>query len=217
MPQLLHLDSSADLRTSRSRAVTRSFADAWQSVSPSHLVTYRDLHASPLPHLPDSSLHWSQPDAEVTDPRLVEARQRQGELIEELLAADAILVGAPLYNYSVPSTLKAWLDYIHVPGVTALAPPNQPLTDRPAVIVTARGLAYPPGSEQAHKDHATPLLRLILGDALGMEITVISADLTLADTVPSLAEHQGDAAEQLAAAHQAAADAGREIGRRLAP
>ena len=130
MPHLLHLDSSADGEHSRSRAITPTFTDTWRGCA-SYTVTYRDLHRDPLPHLADAALHWPprlRPEG-TTPPAAAEALQQ--ELIAELTAADVLLVGAPMYNYSVPSSLKAWIDHIHVPGVTApFDVDSQPLAGR---------------------------------------------------------------------------------------
>lgn len=212
MPTLLHLDSSSDLRTSRSRAITRAFAEEWASAGEDFVVVHRDLHTDPLPHLEDSRLHWPaglRPDG-VTVP--ADAEALQAELIAELLGADALLIGAPLYNYSLPSSLKAWIDNIHVPGVTApFGSDTQPLAGRPAVIVTSRGGIYDPGSPQEGWDHAVPPLKLILGDALGMDIEVIAASRTLADFLPVLAEERPRAREEFSAALESARLAARRL------
>ncbi len=213
MPTLLHLDSSADLATSRSRAVTATFADAWRAAGPDHLVVRRDLHRDPLSHLADPALHWAprlRPPGSAPDPV---GEERQRAVLDELLAADVLLVGAPMYNYSMPSTLKAWVDHIHVPGVTApFDEPTQPLAGRPAVIVSSRGAVYDAGTPTEGWDHAVPPLRIVLGDALGMDVSVITVSRTLADVVPALAAERGRAAEELARAHEDA----RSLAARLA-
>lgn len=212
MPALLHLDSSSDLRDSRSRTITRAFAEEWASAGDDFVIVRRDLHTDPLPHLEDSWLHWPpslRPDG-VTVPAHAEALQ--AALIEELLGADAILIGAPLYNYSMPSSLKAWIDNIHVPGVTApFDSETQPLAGRPAVIVTTRGGVYDPGSAQEGFDHAVPALGLILGDALGMDVEVIAASRTLASFLPVLADERQRAQEEFSAALDAARAAARRL------
>ena len=119
MPHLLHLDSAASLKNSRSREITATFADAWRARGPEYSVTYRDLHRDPLPHLADAVLHWPprlRPEgAASADPAtLAAAEAMQDELVGELLGADVLLVGAPLYNYSVPSSLKTWIDHVHI-------------------------------------------------------------------------------------------------------
>jgi len=210
MPHLLHLDSSADFENSRSRAIGATFVEAWLAADPQNTVTHRDLHTAPLPHLADSSLHWpAHARPEGSNPP-ADAEALQAELIVELLGADVLLVGAPLYNYSMPSTLKAWIDYIHVPGLTA--GDEQPLAGRPAVIITSRGASYDEGSPTAGWDHAVPALQLILGESLGMPVTVITTSLTLADFVPALADQAERSSEELALAHDEAASAGSRLG-----
>jgi FMN-dependent NADH-azoreductase len=223
MPHLLHLDSSAALSTSRSRQITATFAEAWRGRGSQYTVTYRDLHTSPLPHLADAALHWpprlrpaggeGAGGTAGADQAAFEAAQAlQDELISELLAADVLLVGAPMYNYSVPSTLKAWIDHVHVPGRTApFDEQTQPLAGRPAVIVSSSGGSYDAGSPTDGWDHAVPVLQLILGTALGMTVEVIAAALTLAETVPALAAQRDRSRAELSAAHEEAAAAARRL------
>jgi FMN-dependent NADH-azoreductase len=213
MPTLLHLDSSADLDGSRSRAVTRTFADAWTQRGPEYTVVRRDLHVDQLPHLADPSLHWPpqlRPEG-ATPPADQEELQKQ--IIAELIGADVVLVGAPMYNYSMPSTLKAWIDYIHVPAVTApFGDDTQPMRGKPAVIVSARGAIYDAGTPTEDWDHVVPPLKIILGNALGMEVEVITASRTLAETVPAMNGEIENSRAELSAAHEAAAEAARRLG-----
>ena len=209
MPILLHLDSSADLATSRSRAITATFADTWRSLGDEHTVVYRDLHREPLPYLTDADLHFpvhlrpadASPDA-------AQELLQQG-LIAELLGADAVLIGVPLYNYSMPATLKTWVDYIHVPGVTASfgAMETQPLKGRPVALVSTRGGAYDPGTPSEFDDHAIPALSLILQDALGMSLETIIATRTLSERFGAPADEVVRQHAELAAAHESARQA----------
>ncbi|RFA16940.1 FMN-dependent NADH-azoreductase [Subtercola boreus] len=213
MAHLLHLDSSADPERSRSRALGRTFADAWLKANPSNTITYRDLHARPVPHLADASLHWPARLRPAGSHPPAEAEALQTELIDELVAADVLVVGAPLYNYSLPSTLKAWIDHIHVPAVTApFDVETQPMKGKAAVILSSRGASYDAGTPTADWDHEVPALSLILGSALGMRITVIQTSLTLADTVAALAPQLDRSNAELAAAHRAAAEAATLFG-----
>ncbi|PZF56493.1 FMN-dependent NADH-azoreductase [Curtobacterium sp. MCSS17_008] len=185
MPTLLHIDSSADLAHSRSRALTAAFADAWRARGPEYTVVRRDLHVDQLPHLETSALHWAAADRTAEETVAPEAEALRQEVIDELLAADAVVVGAPLYNYTVPSTLKAWIDRVHVPGV--LAGDVQPLADRPVVTVVSRGATYDAGTPTETWDHGSPVLHLILGTALGMKLYPVVVSATLADRIPDLA------------------------------
>jgi FMN-dependent NADH-azoreductase len=216
MPRLLHLDSSADTTRSTSRELTRAFADAWRALGPSFDLTYRDLHADPVPHLAASALHWAprlRHADEAPDPR---ACALQDQLIAELLAADVLLVGAPMYNWSIPSSLKAWIDHVHVMGLTApFDTKEQPLAGRPAVVVTTRGASYGPGSPSEGWDHTVPPIERVFGQSLGMDVSIISAELTLASRVPAMAPLRDKARADLEAARTAATDLAVQLGRRL--
>jgi FMN-dependent NADH-azoreductase len=188
VPRLLQLDSSADVTSSRTRELTGAFADAWTSLGPDWTCTVRDLHRSPVPHLADAALHWPERlRGDVPAPPAA-AAALQEELLTELLAADAVLVGAPMYNYSLPSALKAWLDHVHVPGTTSrFDGPTRPLAGRPAVVVTSQGMTYDEGPT-AGQDHAVPVLELVLGTAMGMTVTTLVTRYAIAGRIPQLAE-----------------------------
>ena len=215
MPILLHLDSSADLVTSRSRAVTATFAEAWRSRGADHTIVYRDLHRDPLPHLTDAALHFPprlRPLGAIPSP---EQEALQQLLIEELVSADVLLIGVPLYNYSMPSTLKAWVDYIHLPTVTApFDDPStqQPLAGRPAVLVSTRGGVYDPGTATEFNDHALPALTLILANALGMTVETIVATRTFNERFGAPADEVAKQNRELAAAHESALHAAHCLG-----
>lgn len=213
VPQLLHIDSSADVHNSVSRALTGLFADTWRSLGDGHTVTVRDLHRSPLPHLPDSGLHYARRlriEGEAPDP---EAESLQSELIAEVVAADVVVIGAPMYNWSLPSTLKAWLDYIHVLGTTVpFDTPSQPFAGKPVVVVSSRGNTYAPGSPGEGTDFTIPPLRQVLSTSLGMSVSVVTAELTLAERIPPLVPLADRAAESRAAAEESLRDLARTLG-----
>lgn len=188
MPTLLSLESSsATPRSSVSRRLTRVFVDAWLGRGDDFLVVGRDLHAVPLPHLPDAGLHWvagERTEDENPDPA---AEALQAQLLRELDAADVVLIGAPLYNWSMPSSLKAWVDHVHVVGATV--PPEsapQSQSGKPVVLVSPRGLEYGEGTELAGRDYAVPALEQVLGAAMGMVVTSVTVELTLAGRLPEL-------------------------------
>jgi FMN-dependent NADH-azoreductase len=186
MPILLQLDSSADLDNSRTRALTSEFASAWRERGGDYTVIHRDLHSEPLPHLRETAQHWPT-EMRHGVPVPADADALQAALIDELLNADVVVIGAPLYNFSMPSTLKAWVDHIHVPGVTStFGEPCQPLKGKPAVIVAARGAAYDAGTPRETWDHGTAALRIVLGESLGMRVEVVATSRTLSDVIPAL-------------------------------
>jgi len=201
VPNLLHIDSSADLAGSTSRNLTARFAQAWSLLSHDHSITRRDLHLDPPPHLPTNVLHWAAHLRTAQETVPVNADQLQQQLIGELLNADVVLIGAPMYNWSLPSTLKAWIDYIHVPGQTApYDTPTQPLAGKPVIVVSSRGDQYGPETPNASADHEIPALRQVLGVALGMDVHVVVAELTLAARVPALAALAAQATASLESA-----------------
>ena len=106
--KLLHLNSSALDTSSVTRELTGAIVARWQDQLPNLQVEYRDLDATPLPHLTGQSLAQSNP-VEVAS---------AAQVMEQFLAADVIVIGAPMYNFSIPSTLKAWIDRIAVAGKT---------------------------------------------------------------------------------------------------
>lgn len=214
MPVLLQLDSSADLTTSRSRAITATFAETWRGLSDAHTVVYRDLHRDALPYLSDASLHFPA-NLRPADAHPNPAQEAlQQSIVDELLSADVVLIGVPLYNYSMPATLKTWVDYIHIPGVTASFGPteSQPLKGRAAVLISTRGGSYDPGTPTEFDDHAIPALSLILKDALGMNLQTIVATRTLSERFGAPEDDVVRQHAELAAAHASAALSARRLG-----
>lgn len=191
MPVLLQLDSSIDQRDSVSRALTARFASSWLARGDEYTVVHHDLVEDPVPHLPHHSLHWPEHLREADGPTFADAEALQNRLIEELLGADVVVVGAPMYNYSIPSTLKTWLDNIHVPGRTApFEGDTQPMKGRHAVIISSRGGAYDEGSATADWDHTVAPLQIVLGNALGMQVDVVTVSRTLSRTLPGTADER---------------------------
>lgn len=204
MPRLLHIDASAQPEGSVSRAVAATFREAWEGE-----VVYRDLGARPVPHLTEAGI-----SARTVDPAAHTAEQAmaaflQDELINELLAADAYLFAVPMYNYSIPSTFKAWLDQIIVAGRTLSD--DGVLKGRPATLIAARGGSYAPGTPREGWDFAEPYLRTILADCLGLDLHVILAEMTLAEANPALAAFRDHRRQSIEKAHQAAAERARSL------
>ncbi|MCU1489831.1 MAG: acyl carrier protein phosphodiesterase [Acidimicrobiaceae bacterium] len=180
MRHLLHLDSSLRGEGSRSRKLSAHFADRWRTENPDGIVTYRDLAADPVPHLDDVAFFAqfvAEPDR---TPEQAAAMAVGTQLIEEVLAADTVLIGLPLYNFGPPSTFKAWFDRI-VSQRTA-----GKLGDKKFVVVSARGGGYGPGTPREGWDHREPWLRHAL-TSLGVEDAIfIDAELTLARESPNM-------------------------------
>src|SRR6202012_2665226 len=117
------------------------YAEAWRAAHPGATVTYRDLAADPIPHLDGDAFtaNLLAPEDKTRVKR--DARRLTDELVGEVLAADTIVIGMGLYNFGVPSTVKAWFDRIVVPGVT-LGDEGGTLGGRRLVLTLAAGGGY---------------------------------------------------------------------------
>ena len=181
MSHLLPLDSSLRTDGSRSRQLSARYADRWRASHPGGTVTYRDLAADPVPHLDQAAFSSGfTPPANHT-PEQVAARALADRLIDELVAADTVLIGLPLYNFGPPSTFKAWFDRIVSPERTI-----GKLGGQDFVIVTARGGGYGPGTPREGWDHREPWLRHALTTLGVSDATFVDTELTLARESPAM-------------------------------
>ncbi|WP_326585193.1 NAD(P)H-dependent oxidoreductase [Streptomyces sp. NBC_00487] len=188
MATLLHLDSSLwPEAASASRAVTAAFRKAWEEQHPDGTVIYRDLDAHPVPHLDGLAASAGYAAPADRTPEQAAAFAERLKLIEELENADAVLIGAPMYNFAVPSTLKAWLDQVILVGRNA-AVENSPTKGIPAYVVASRGGSYAPGTPREGYEYVQNYLGAVLGDMLGLDVDFIVPELTLAHSNPAMAE-----------------------------
>ncbi|MFK0214125.1 FMN-dependent NADH-azoreductase [Streptomyces sp. NPDC090298] len=187
MATLLHIDTSFNGDDSHSRAVTAAYRKAWEAEHPEGTVIYRDLVADPVPHLEAAAYYAGATAAGDRSPEQRAAFELRGRLIEEAERADVILLGAPMYNYTIPSTLKSWIDHVFLVGRTSITE-NPSLAGKRAVVVASRGGSYREGTPQYGNDYVESYLRLTLGDMFGMDVDFIAPELTLAPYVPAMAE-----------------------------
>ncbi|MBD8491580.1 FMN-dependent NADH-azoreductase [Pseudomonas syringae] len=175
MSRVLIIESSARQQDSVSRQLTRQFIEQWKASHPADAITVRDLAANPVPHLDATLLGgWMKPDDQRSDSEHA-ALERSNLLTDELLAADVVVLAAPMYNFAIPSTLKAWLDHVLRAGVTfkyGETGPQGLLTDKRAFVLTARGGLYTGSS----LDHQEPYLRQVLGFVGIHDVTFIHAE-----------------------------------------
>jgi FMN-dependent NADH-azoreductase len=130
---ILKIDSSISGEHSVSRILTRSIAEQLAAANPGAAMIERDLVASPLPHLTE--------------------RGQDADVLEEFLGADTVVIGAPMYNFSVPSQLKAWIDRIAVAGKTFQYGANGPeglAGGRRVIVAVSRGGFYDAGNSFEH-------------------------------------------------------------------
>ncbi|MGY0056410.1 FMN-dependent NADH-azoreductase [Streptomyces sp. LZ34] len=185
MATLLHIDSSVfPGEASSSRSLANVFRKAWEEQHPQGTVIYRDLAASPVPHITADA--WSAGYAAPSErtPEQSAAFAAREKLIEELEQADAVLIGAPMHNYSIPSTLKAWLDNVFLLGRTAGEAPSAQGT--PAVVIASRGGSYAPGTPREGFEFVLNYLEAVLGGTLGLDLDFIVPELTMAPRNPAM-------------------------------
>ncbi|MEK7456340.1 MAG: NAD(P)H-dependent oxidoreductase [Pseudomonadota bacterium] len=146
--KLLHIDSSIQGTTSASRTISTAVVDSLRAATPTLDIAYRDLAAAPLSHLQLDSF----------------AQAQNMDILAEFQAADIVVIGTGLYNFTIPSQLKAWIDRILVAGQTFRYGDKgvEGLAGGKRIIVAlARGGIYGAGSPMASFEHAESLLRSI--------------------------------------------------------
>jgi FMN-dependent NADH-azoreductase len=187
MATLLHIDSSVfPAEASASRAVTDAFRQTWQEQHPDGTVIYRDLAADPVPHITAEAHTAGFADPATHTSGQADAFAGRVKLIKELEQADAVLIGAPMYNYAIPSTLKAWLDNVIMVGRTAGETPSAKGT--PVTVVASRGGSYRPGTPKESYEYVQNYLTTILVDTLALDLDFIVPELTMAPHNPAMAE-----------------------------
>jgi len=180
--KLLHLDSSALADNSVTRELSAAVVARWRALEPGLQVEYRDLDREPLPHLTGQSL------AKV-DPAEADASERT---LQQFLDADVVVIGAPMYNFSVPSTLKAWIDRVAVAGRTFRYTENGPeglVGGKRVIVASGRGGLH----TGAPSDFQEPYLRQVFA-FLGVN----DVEFVRAEGVAYSPQHRSDA---LAGAH----------------
>ncbi|MCK9899363.1 NAD(P)H-dependent oxidoreductase [Frankia sp. Cpl3] len=189
MSHLLHVDSSLAPEGSVSRGIAAAYVEAWRDRNSQGTVTHRDLAATPPPHLSWTLVSSGFADPEQFTSEQAEAVRIREEYLAEVEKADEYVISVPMYNYSYPSTIKAWLDQIIVMGRTAGgAAGDGVLAGRKVTVVTAQGGSYAPGTPKEGWDHQVPYLRHAF-EVLGADdIEFITVVMTLSTVNPALAQ-----------------------------
>jgi FMN-dependent NADH-azoreductase len=178
MATLLHINSSVRNEGSVSRQVTAEFISKWKASRPGDRIVERDLAAHPLPHLTEETLGAFFTAAEQRSPEQVRAARLSDEAVAELQAADVIVIGAPMYNFSVSSGLKAWIDHVARAGLTFKYTETGPvglLQNKKVYVFTSRGGVYSQGPAKSMDFHET-YLRGVLGFIGLTDVTFIHTE-----------------------------------------
>jgi FMN-dependent NADH-azoreductase len=178
MTHILLIQSSSNLASSVSRDLADSYVAAYQAAHPDATVTKRDLVAEPVPHLGVDLLGgmFGKPEA------LTEAQKTalalSNALVDEVEAASVIVIGAPMYNFSIPSALKAWIDHVIRAGRTFRYTETGPqglVLGKKVVLFLASGGVYSDGPYKPY-DFQETYLRAILGFIGLTDVTVVRAE-----------------------------------------
>ena len=156
---ILHIDSSINGDNSASRAISRSIVDRLRAQGPRSRLVSRDLVADPLPHLTLASFN-------------------DQEVLDEFLGVDTIVIGAPMYNFTLPTQLKAWLDRILIAAKTFRYTADGPeglAKGKRVIVALARGGIYDAGSPAASLEHLETYLRGVF-NFIGIEPEFVAAD-----------------------------------------
>jgi len=175
--KLLHIDSSVLGPHSVSRQVSAAIVDRLRQATPSLDTVYRDLTQTPLAHL--SGSHLAAAQGAPTPAELGPDLAASAAVLNEFLAADVVVIGAPMYNFTIPSQLKAWIDRILVVGKTFQYGANGPqgLAGAKRVIVAiSRGGYYGADTPTAAGEHLETYLRWVFGFIGITDPEFISAD-----------------------------------------
>ena len=171
---ILHIDSSISGENSASRQLTKSLVDQLKTSQWGEQVVYRDLAANPLPHLTFDAF-------------------ADTAVLDEFLAADTVVIGAPMYNFTLPTQLKAWIDRIVIAGVTFRYSENGPeglAKGKRVIIAAARGNVYSGEAPAAALEHLETYLRGVF-NFIGIE-----PEFVVAEGLGISPEHRTNAIEQ---------------------
>ena len=156
---ILHIDSSINGDNSASRAISARVVEQLKSLNWGEEVIYRDLAAEPLAHLTLDAF-------------------ADTSVLDEFLAADTVVIGAPMYNFTLPTQLKAWIDRIVIAGTTFRYTANGPeglAGGKRVIVALARGGLYDVGSPAAALEHLESYLRGVF-NFIGIEPEFVAAD-----------------------------------------
>ncbi|MES2740592.1 MAG: NAD(P)H-dependent oxidoreductase [Pseudomonadota bacterium] len=180
--KILHIDSSALGDASVSRKLTAATVAHLREKHADASVVYRDLAAEALPHVTGPLLQIVRGPADANQtvsPELTQQAALSETLLLELLAADVLVVGAPMYNFSVPSSLKAWIDRVLVAGRTfsyTASGPKGLVVGKRVIIASARGSAMSGTPYETAMDHQEAYLKAVFNFIGVTDLTIVRAE-----------------------------------------
>ena len=202
MSSLLHVEVSPS-GSSVSKSIAQDYLAAWSAAHPGGEVAHRDISGNVVPHLDiEAIMAVRTPVAEHT-PSMNAKYEYRKELIAELLGADEILISSPMWNWSIPSALKAYFDQVIMSGALD-ASMNRGLAGKKVTFIVAHGGSYAPGAPKASWDFETGYLKLVANALGATDVQLIAAEFTLAGISPAMSDFVDAKAASIEAARQTA-------------
>ncbi len=184
MSSLLHIEVSPFAENSLSRSVSAEYLQAWNAAHPDGTVITRDLDNTPVPHLDGEAIAASFIPADQHSDSMAAKWGARQFLIEEISRVDEILISTPMWNWGVPSVLKAYIDNLITPGIFDEGTAS--LAGKKVTFVVAMGGSYVDGTPKAGWDYATGYLRQFAAAMGSTDIEVLLVEFGLAGVVPAL-------------------------------
>lgn len=185
MAHLLHLDASPRTERSHSRRMTREFVEAWKQSHQSDTITYRDIGRNPIPHVTEAWIAAAFTPPQLRNPEMWNALHISDELVDEFLAADIYVMGVPMYNWTVSSGFKAYIDNIvrinrtwaYIPEENPQFPYKPLVHGKKMFMISARGDGgFAPGGRNAQRDFLNPYLKEIFSMLGVTDITFVNIE-----------------------------------------
>jgi FMN-dependent NADH-azoreductase len=176
--KVLHIDSSITGQNSVTRLLSAKIVADVTAASPAPQVVRRDLETNPIPHLDSQGLSALRPAPGSAGPTAAEAAN-DAAILQEFIEADVVVIGAPMYNFSIPSQLKAWIDRIAVAGKTFTYTAEGPrglAGGKKVVVASSRGGFYAPGTPYAANDFVEPYLRAVFAFLGITDLEIVRAE-----------------------------------------
>jgi FMN-dependent NADH-azoreductase len=196
MSDLLHLEVSPLGDRSISRSISKEFLEAFKAKNPGATIITRDLDVETIPHLDGETINAGYTPEADRSPSAQAKHNFRMALVEEVNNAKNILISTPMWNFTVPSVLKAWIDQIIVPGVTKVS--------GPVTIIISQGGSYAEGAPRAGWDWQTGYLKQVFTSLGATDVEIILSEFGLAGVVPAMANFIDNKNESIAAAKKAA-------------
>ncbi len=190
--KVLHIDSSILGTHSVSRALTHQVVEQWQASHPGTVVDYLDLAQNAPSHLDAHSIGFrAPPQAVALTPRQIEENALSEALVSQFLAADVVVIGAPLYNFTIPTQLRAWIDRIAQPGRTFAYDANGPkglAGGKTVIVVSSRGGVYSTSEGGRAMEHQESYLQTVFGFLGVTDVRFVRAEgVSMGDAAKSAA------------------------------